>query len=839
MLIKSFVRTTSTILLIVLLLCQVGISENNWVFASFANGSGTYDDPYLISTAEELNAVRNYLGNHYKQVADIDLSSFPNWEPIGNYGNEFKGSYNGGGYVITNLTVNKPDTDAVGLFGYISVEGGIKNLGIENANIKGKDYVGSLVGQFYGLKGVENCYSIGVVEGQNIVGNLVGMNATNIKNSYSTGTVIGGNYVGGLAGQNFGGIIDSCYSVVSVYGNSFTGGVVGISNNNNYIQSCFYNADAAEQSDSDKGIPLAMNEMKQQVSFTGFDFVNVWKINEGISFPQLDWEKAWRNTEAPTVEKFSPANGSDEVILDTNLSVHFDKDIYKEYGTITIYNNWDDSIVKVIDIRDGSVAISGASVHVDLSAIDLEYDSTYYITISKNSFKTLAGIRYEGIDNNTWIFTTERFNNPPPPPSVIESVYGVTLNKERINLTVGKTENLIATVNPDTATNKAVEWSSSNSNVAEVDSSGKITALESGTAIIIVRTIDGNYTAATEVNVTSEEVQLPVIDVPIIIVPNEPSVVERVYGVTLNKASLTLSVGEREKLAATIVPVNATNKAIEWSSSDTNVALVDETGRVTGISAGTAIISVRTKDGNHTATAIVTVKKASKASSGSPNNSSNKSNKETLNNSTKTVNIPINNKVGSATASILKTVSRRFIDVPDQYWAAKVINELADKGIIHGTTPNTYEPNRNVTRAEFVILLVQALQLTDKEEITFADIKLEDWYTDGVRKASKVGIVKGKSPTKFEPNSHITREEMTIMLLKAYEHLYGKSITVIDTIFDDETIISWWALDAVKRAAGLKLIQGRGNNRFEPKGITSRAEAAQAVYNLLKIKAAD
>ncbi|MDR1840859.1 MAG: Ig-like domain-containing protein [Holophagales bacterium] len=162
-------------------------------------------------------------------------------------------------------------------------------------------------------------------------------------------------------------------------------------------------------------------------------------------------------------------------------------------------------------------------------------------------------------------------------------VTGVSLNKSATTLTLGSTEQLTHSIQPANATNKAVTWETSNSAVATV-SSGLITAIAPGSATITVRTVDGNHTATCAVMVY-----------PI-----------SVTGVSLNKNAMTLGVGATEQLVHTIQPSNATNQGVTWETSNSGVATVSS-GLVTAIASGSATITVRTNDGNHTATCAVTV----------------------------------------------------------------------------------------------------------------------------------------------------------------------------------------------------------------------------------------
>jgi len=166
-------------------------------------------------------------------------------------------------------------------------------------------------------------------------------------------------------------------------------------------------------------------------------------------------------------------------------------------------------------------------------------------------------------------------------------VNGVTLNKSTLNLIVGGAgEQLTATVSPGNATNKGVFWDSSNKAVATVNN-GTVTAVSPGTSEITVTTAERGFTAKCTVTVI-------------------PGIVP-VSGIALNKNTLSLTAGgSGEKLTATVSPYDATNKAVIWGSSNSNIAAVED-GMVSPVSEGTANITVTTANGMFTATCIVTV----------------------------------------------------------------------------------------------------------------------------------------------------------------------------------------------------------------------------------------
>ncbi|NMM61892.1 cell wall-binding repeat-containing protein [Clostridium sp. P21] len=173
---------------------QIGKSETVKT-SSFAGGSGTEVDPYQIATVDQLNNVRKYLDKHFKLIADIDLASYENWEPIGAFdsqakdesgyfGNAFKGTFDGDGHTISNLVINKKDVVGVGLIGVTSKSSLIKNLKVENVKAEGAVAVGSVAG-----------YNRGTVEN-------ITLSGTNTIAAYSC--------AGGVVGGNEGGTIKNC-----------------------------------------------------------------------------------------------------------------------------------------------------------------------------------------------------------------------------------------------------------------------------------------------------------------------------------------------------------------------------------------------------------------------------------------------------------------------------------------------------------------------------------------------------------------------------------------------------------------------------------------------------
>ena len=160
-------------------------------------------------------------------------------------------------------------------------------------------------------------------------------------------------------------------------------------------------------------------------------------------------------------------------------------------------------------------------------------------------------------------------------------VSGITLDKNSVDLAVGSSVTLVATVTPSDATSPDVLWASSNEAVATVDG-GVVTAKGEGSATITASA--GGFSATCTVNVA---------------VP--------VSGVSLDVTSAKIAIGDELKLTATVSPDNATSKRVTWSSSDEAVATVNESGIVKGVARGQVTITVTTQDGGHSATCALKV----------------------------------------------------------------------------------------------------------------------------------------------------------------------------------------------------------------------------------------
>lgn len=165
------------------------------------------------------------------------------------------------------------------------------------------------------------------------------------------------------------------------------------------------------------------------------------------------------------------------------------------------------------------------------------------------------------------------------------AVAGVTLEPAEAEIVAGSSTRLSATVFPKDASNKNVIYSVDNENILSVEQNGKVTGLSAGTATVTVTTEDGGFTASAEITVLSGAVT----------------------GVSISPKSAVVGAGDTVRFTAEIQPSNAANKNLSWSVSDEAIASVDGQGNVTGLSQGTATVTVTTADGGFTASAEITV----------------------------------------------------------------------------------------------------------------------------------------------------------------------------------------------------------------------------------------
>ncbi|MDD3716469.1 MAG: GLUG motif-containing protein [Candidatus Marinimicrobia bacterium] len=326
--------------LLFLIVFFVGYVCNAQTATAPAAGSGSAEDPWQIASLENLYwiaADSGHWGYSYLQTANINAAvtetwfGGKGWLPIGNGVTEFSGSYDGNGYVIDSLYVNRPGEKNIGLFG-LTEQAVLQNISVINARISGRINVGCLVGLAVNGSSVERCYSRGEVTVQDTCGGGMfgGLKQSEVNESYSGGTVTGSEDawgIGGFSGATWmnGTWVGDCYSTCSVSGTVYVGGFVGINEGNVFhcysngavsgsgeyvggligytnnasvedvVTACFWDTQRSGLGSSSGGTGVSIEEMRTLSTFTdaGWNFTDIWGMDSLVNdgFPYLPWKE--------------------------------------------------------------------------------------------------------------------------------------------------------------------------------------------------------------------------------------------------------------------------------------------------------------------------------------------------------------------------------------------------------------------------------------------------------------------------------------------------------------------------------------------------------------------
>lgn len=325
-------------------------------------------------------------------------------------------------------------------------------------------------------------------------------------------------------------------------------------------------------------------------------FASTGKLEPGASVTLVSWYVPNAEVTLPEME-LTYKNGYDWVVSDQKIAAKdFPMEIGKAYA---VSGSWDGTKVTIGEVEiiepttiklDQDKVTLGVGETATLKAtIEPEEATNKNVTWSSSDDTTVTvedGV-VTGKKVGTATITAETSNGLKATAEVIVkeiAVTKVTLSETTATMTIGGELELTATIEPKNATDQRLTWSSSDTGVATVDSNGKVTAKAAGTATITATAASG-ITAACEITVSDEVIE--------------------VTAVTLDRTKATVKVGKSLQLTATIEPSGATDQKLEWTSSDSDIAIVTD-GRVTGVAPGDVTITVKTTNGK-TATCTITV----------------------------------------------------------------------------------------------------------------------------------------------------------------------------------------------------------------------------------------
>jgi len=335
----EFLLVVGLVLFVLVSLVSVRITS---ALTTFPAGTTCADFHDTIRDDLFVHGINN---EHYELEGDIDCSGYT-FTPIGSVsGLNFGGILDGRNYIIRNLRINRPSENYIGLFRKMS-GGEIKNLGLENVDIEGNQFVGGFSGYTGGIgTKITNSHATGTIKGSAWVGGFSGTEV-DISWSYSNVNVEGGPWTGGLIGT--GGAVENSYARGSVTGSSHCGGLIGVSGNIKYSYSTgsvscdsypggligsfgsptclasFWDTQTSGQSESGCGVAKITALMKTESTFTnaGWDFTNIWDIdstNDG--YPYLR-----PYSETPSFCGDGTCNVGDETCGDTDTAPECNSD---------------------------------------------------------------------------------------------------------------------------------------------------------------------------------------------------------------------------------------------------------------------------------------------------------------------------------------------------------------------------------------------------------------------------------------------------------------------------------------------------------------------------------
>jgi len=835
------------------------------VASSFAGGDGTAATPYRISSGAELaylaklindsSTCDTYKALYYVLTADIDLSG-KQWVPIGESGSyPFNGVFDGDGYHISGLTVGTSGTadsslNDIGLFGNVDSGAVIKNVGVSiSVNSASGSNIGGIAGVNYGL--VMNCWATGSVKsaGSGYIGGLLGENDGTVQNCYVRGSLEGGDgaVIGGLVGFNNSGTVQNCYASADVTGgvSSYIGGFIG-GDGSGTVQNAYYDEDAdqtlngsAQSPKLGTGIEIGtMTGSVTQMSsadMTGAAFVDT--LNGGISslFGGSALYNPWY-TDSST----SPVNGGYPVFTEattaadaSNNTVSVSPASLTVGGSTTITAAGDRQSAAGSVVNDERyVPASWASTETGMSGTFSLSGGIYtssYTPSAVGSYTVTATFQKQAWDGSTW-----------------NDASGSTDTKA-VSLTVNSSGG------GDDGDSSSRSSSSDNTTAAETSqiNLGSVT-VENGTAAATVdsaklaKEISESKPGSTIVlaiteNVDKANFNLTVSDLKAIADSGSMLQLESPLGIY--------------KLPATEIDFDSISKqypnigykdikvTVSFSKADGNRAVLNGStlagqpvSITVNLTAGDKVIELDefTKyverdlpvpDGKAFTTGVVIEKDGTL---------------RPVPTKTATINGKKYAAIFSRTNSIYCLISKSVsFDDMEGHWAKEAVSDMASRLILSGVGDNSFAPKRDITRAEFAVIIARALGLKESDNADFTDVRSGKWYYGAIAAAYKYGIVSGGGDGTFKPDKEITRQEAAVMIARAME-VAGMDSAITDETaaaelakFIDGKSFSGWAKQPAAAVISSGLMVGSKGYARPDMNIT-RAETAVIVQRLLE-----
>ena len=746
------------------LLPTAALAEDATAMPNYNGGSGTKDDPWLISSVGDLQTLAttindgkaaefdanaaaggegvagNYYGYYFKQTTDLDLSDIVNWDPIGYSGScYFAGHYDGGGYTISNATsTGKKDTDGfatAGIFGWVAF-GSVKNLTVKNADFlaagdNNMSYAGGVLAVAYSCT-VENCSAYNSkIESQR-----------NPNNS---------NFAGGITGIALRSSFEKCASVGNtIRHGSFGGGFIGsLDGGDSNFTNC-YVANCIVTGDSDTGAMSTLSGGFLGASEDGDAILNSCFVYDCVAQP--DENSKGKDYFAV----FTPNTQYGEVVAKSYV-------YYYDANDATV--NADGAESKTSEeFTDGTVANAlgtafaqgkrypvFATDPADYSAVDAAIAKAN--ALNKDNYKDFSAVEaaVNAVDRNKKIAEQDDVNE------MAKTIEGAIADLQYKDADYTKVDAAIAKAN---ALNK--------------DSYQDFSVVEKAIADVVR---DKNITEQAKVDAMAKAIE----DAIAALVEKPSSSGGSSSGGSSSPSYSVTTPGKTENGTVTVTPKSASK------GSTVTITVKPDSGYQLDD------LTVTDKNGNE-------LKLTDKG------------------NGKYTFTMP-DGKV-DVKATFVKSEPEQpgkttFVDVPEGIWYEDAAGFVARRGLMSGVGENLFGGNQSTTRA----MLMTILARMDGQDVSGG----ATWYEKGMNWAKNNGVSDGTMPT-----ANITREQLATMLysyakLRGIDTTQG-GMAVRE--FSDYDSISPWAGQSMTWAVNAGILSGRGNNTLAPTAGATRAEMA-------------
>ena len=692
---------------------------------TYSGGSGKKDDPWKISSVEDLQRLANtindgnaagfdadaaaggkgvagnYYGYYFKQTADLDLSGIKNWDPIGYSGGcYFAGHYDGDGHTISNAkSTGKNDDEGfatAGIFGWVAF-GSVKNLTVKNADFfaegnKNMSYAGGVLAVAYSCT-VENC---------SVYNSKIESRRAPNENS---------NYAGGITGIASNSSFEKCASVENtIRHGSFGGGFIGAldrgdSNFTNcYVSKCIVTgcSDTAANSTHSGGF--------QSASMDGDAILKSCFVYDCVAQPD-----------------------------ETSKASDY-------FGVFTANTQY------------GKVVATSCFYYVNANDATVNADNAVSKTVDEFANGNVAGLLGDA-------FTQGKDGYP----IIRVPVTGVTLDKETMSLTAGSTGTLTATITPENATNKNLTWTSDNEAVVAV-SDGVVSAVAAGTANITVTTADGGKTATCVVTVTRRSSSSSRPSYPIT-TPDKTENGSVTVTPTSAKRGSVVTITVTPDAGYVLDKLTVTDKdgkdVALTKKSDTEYTFVMPAGKVEIMPSfvkqaeepSRVFVDVKTGDYFYDAVQWAVGKGITNGTSA-----------ETFSPEAPCTRAQIVTFLWRAAGSPVVNYAMDLSDVAGDAYYAEAVRWALSEGITTGTSADQFSPDATCTREQAVTFLYRAAgSPAVSGESAFEDVGADAYYARAVAWAAQNGVTNGISQALFGTGSDCTRAQIVTFLYRAQQ----------------------------------------------------------------------